>query len=270
MFSSPYTLTLPPQPTLLIVSSPHSGRDYDCFAFACPLPRLRQAEDWLVDELVSGAVEAGAALLTATVPRACIDLNRAADDLDPAVLDGPWPTPLQPGPLTLRGLGLVRRLCRDGTPVYAAPLAVTAVQKRVETIYRPYHATLARLLAERVERCGHALLIDAHSMPALALATYQPRPDFVIGDLAGHSSSQAFTVLLRETLRGMGYHVVLNDPYRGQEILRRHGDPAGGRHALQLEINRGLYMDEAALEKTAGFERLQADLTVAFRRMAVN
>jgi N-formylglutamate amidohydrolase len=265
----PFTLleTLAPAP--LVVDSPHSGRIYPAdFGYACPLPLLRQTEDFLVDELVADAVQAGATVLMAEFPRGYIDVNRAEDDIDPAVLAEPWPEPLAPDARTLQGLGLVRRLCKSGVPVYKTPLAAAEVQRRIAQCYRPYHAALQTALEARHRMFGACWLIDAHSMPGGARNDAPPYPDFVLGDRQGTSCDPSFTRRARDTLQELGYSVALNEPYKGMEIIRRHGHPETGRHALQLEINRRLYMHEGTLEKSAGFERLKRDLTAFFRVLA--
>lgn len=262
----PFICKKPESRTPLILSSPHSGRRYpEDFGYACPLFELRQAEDAFVDELIAGAAEAGATILQAEFPRSYIDLNRAEDDLDPAVLADKWPMPLNPSIRTRQGLGLVRRLCRSGVPVYADPLPLAAVQKRITDCYRPYHARLEHLLTERQKDGGVAWLIDCHSMPgALRPCGGQPSPDFVVGDRDGTSCDPSFTRLVARILRQTGYRVAINDPYKGVEILRRHGRPLQGRHALQLEISRRLYMDETTLEKRDNFSDLARNLAKAF------
>jgi N-formylglutamate amidohydrolase len=256
-------------PTPLVVDSPHSGCDYfSAFRFICPRHLLRQTEDFAVDKIVSCAVDAGTGFLAAEFPRSYIDANRAEDDIDPAVLAAPWPTPLAPCDRTLLGLGLVRRLCKSGVPVYGAPLPVEDVQQRIENCYRPYHAQLETLMARRHALFGETYLIDAHSMPSRAGGGMNAtRPDFVLGDRQGTSCDPAFTRLVRDALQELGFSVALNDPYKGMEIVRRHGQPSSGRHALQMEINRRLYMNEDALTLHEGFPRLRRALGEFFRRL---
>lgn len=253
----------------LVVDSPHSGRIYPAdFAFTCPLPMLRETEDSYVDELIAGATETGAAILMAEFPRSYIDVNRAEDDIDPAVLAEPWPEPLVPSERTLQGLGLIRRLCKSSVTVYREPLPVAEVKRRIEEFYRPYHAALHKMVTGRMAEFGECYLINAHSMPGQnheRIGT--SRPDFVLGDRNGTSCDPSFTRRVRDILQEMGYSVALNDPYRGVEIVRRYGQPEVGQHALQLEINRKLYMNEQTLEKHEGFARLQKNLTAFFRSL---
>jgi len=264
IFAEPSPLSAP---VPLIVDSPHSGRIYPAdFDFCCPLPMLRQTEDSYVDELVVCATEAGATVLTAEFPRSYIDVNRAENDLDPAVLAEAWPEPLAPSERTLQGLGLVRRLCKSGVPVYRALLPVVEVQKRIENFYRPYHEALRLRSAALLKQFGECYLINAHSMPGKSHEShFLRRPDFVLGDRNGTSCDPSFTRRVRDILQDMGYSVALNDPYKGVEIVQRYGKPQAGQHALQLEINRRLYMNEQTLEKTDGFARLQKDMAQFFK-----
>ena len=266
----PYILTEPQNSTIpLVVDSPHSGRIYPAdFAYTCPLPMLRQTEDFLVDELVGGAAEAGATLITAEFPRCYIDVNRNENDMDPNVLAEPWPLPLEPSERTLMGLGLVRRLCRSGVAVYGAPLSVSEVEQRIKNFHRPYHAAVQSALEKKRNMFGTAYLINCHSMPSRAERADRQHPDFVLGDRDGTTCSPHFIQRVKIILQDMGYNVWLNDPFKGVEILRRYGQPQMGQHALQLEINRKLYMSEEKLEKNSGFDRLQADLTQFFKTIA--
>jgi len=265
----PYTIIEPVvAPVPLVVDSPHSGRIYPAdFDYTCPLPMLRQTEDSYVDELVGCAVQAGATVVAAEFPRSYIDANRAEDDIDPALLAEPWPQALNPSDRTLLGLGLVRRLCKSGVPVYRAPLAITEVQKRIASFYRPYHEVLEKTVATRIAQFGECYLIDAHSMPSQGGESGR-RPDFVLGDRHGESCDPGFTRRVRDLLHDMGYSVALNDPYKGVEIARRYGEPRAGRHALQLEINRRLYINEQTLDKTDGFVRLEHSLAAFFKALA--
>jgi N-formylglutamate deformylase len=261
----PFTLTEPAALSPLLVDSPHSGRIYPAdFDYACPLPLLRQAEDAFMDEVVAGACEANAALLAAEFPRSLIDPNRAEDDIDPATIVGTWPTPLSPDEMTLSGFGLVRRLCRNGVELYRGNLHVAEIQRRIRLFYRPYHNCLREQVALRLEKFGRCYLINAHSMPD-RVDNGIPRPDFILGDRDGSSCDPDFTRFAQKTLQDMGYRVTLNAPYKGREIIKRYGLTGQGAHALQIEINRKLYMDERVIEKNSGFVHLQADMTAFFK-----
>jgi N-formylglutamate deformylase len=255
----------------LVIDSPHSGRSYPPdFAFACPLPLLRQTEDFLVDELVAGAVEAGATLIAAEFPRSYIDVNRAENDIDPAVLAETWDAPLELTERTALGLGLVRRLCMTGVPIYETPLTANEVRRRIDAFYRPYHAALGGIVERRMRMFGSCYL-NCHSMPSRGHEDGDAqRADFVLGDRNGSSADPAFTRRVRDLLQDMGYSTAINEPYKGMEIVKRYGDPMAGRHALQIEINRRLYMDERKLEKSEGFAGLRQNLTAFFAALAAD
>ncbi len=251
----------------LVLDSPHSGEAYPAdFGHVLPLQALRQAEDTHVARLWMGALAHGATLLEATFPRSYIDPNRGLADIDLALFapGEQWPGAVAPSRKTEQGIGLVWRLAAHGSPLYAAPLSVAAVTARIERCYRPYHAALDALLDARHQAFGLVLHINCHSMPAVgdALADDpgRARADFVLGDRDGTTCAPAFTELVRTTLLAQGYRVAINDPYKGVEIVRRHGRPVEGRHSLQVEINRALYMDEATLAPNAGYATLAQDL----------
>lgn len=245
----------------LLFDSPHSGTRYPAdFDFTCPFPLLRQAEDTHVDELFSMVPDLGATFMCALFPRSYIDVNRAPDDIDPAMLDGVWPTPVNPSPKSLAGMGLVRHLCRPGVPMYDGRLPIAVVQDRIENYWRPYHDLLWETMEGLHARFGAVYHINCHSMPSFVIGPDRQSPDFVVGDRDGSTTERGFTRLVVETLRSMGYNVRLNDPYKGVELVRRYSNPARGRHSLQLEIDRRLYMNEETLEIHAGFQELREDL----------
>ncbi len=247
----------------LLVDCPHSGRDYPPdFDHAIARRELRRLEDAYVDRLCARAPEIGAMRLVATFPRSYIDVNRAEDDLDPTLLDTPWPAGLRPGVKCELGVGLVARGL-PGAPIYDRLLGVAEVRSRIERCYRPYHRALADALDGLGARFGVAYHLDLHSMPAGDEDL--ERPDFCVGDADGGSCESGYTELVREWLHGRGFRVVVNDPYPGAEIIRRHGCPAKGRHSLQIEINRGLYLDEREVAPAAGFART-ADLITGLMR----
>lgn len=264
-----------PDPGLpLLYDSPHSGREYpEDFGAAAPLADLRRGEDAYVDLLLEGAERHGATVLTARFPRCYIDLNRAVDDIDQDLLAEPWPGPLHPTDKSARGLGLIRRLVVPGVPIYDRALSVAEVRSRIDTVYRPYWAELRRIRDDLLARFGRLWHVNWHSMKSVGNAMTPDgegaqRPDFVLGNLRGASAGPNLTDLAVESLRGMGYSVAVNDPYAGGTIVRELGDPANDSHSLQIEINRGLYLDELAVERTAGFVRLQHDLDRLTRELA--
>lgn len=244
---------------------PHSGSALpDSFGAAQPPDILRQAEDSYVDELFAGVLAHGASLIAADFPRAFIDVNRAPDDIDPSLLDGPWPGALNPTIRSERGIGLIRRLIGPGQPVYDRLLPVAEVQVRIDDHYRPYHEHLEQTLAALKRRFGAVYHVNCHSMKSVGNATTPDGPaqrvDIVVGDLHGTSCAPGFTALVVEVFASRGYSVAVNDPYAGAHILERHGNPSAGTHSLQVEINRALYMDEQTQERHDGFEKLRMDL----------
>lgn len=220
--------------------------------------------DAYVDELWATAPDHGATLLAATFPRAYIDVNRAEADLDPALLDSPWPGPVSPTDYSRRGMGLIRRLALPGIPMYHQPLTVAEVQLRIETWYRPYRQALAAALADAHARYGAVWHIDCHSMKSrgneMNIDSGEPRPDFVVSDRRGRTADPEFTAWTAEFLRGRGFSVQVNDPYQGGDLVAASGDPARGRHSIQIEINRGLYLNEAACTRGVGFAAARAAL----------
>ena len=261
-----YTLHRPVGEALpLVLDSPHSGEFYpDDFDHLPPRSVVRQAEDTHVARLYRRASALGATLLEANFPRAYIDANRSLGDIDPELLADAWSEPLAPGRKTAQGIGLVWRLARDGSPMYGRRLAAAEVAGRIDRWYRPYHAALDAELDRLHGTFGAVWLLDCHSMPAFGDARSddpgRERADFVLGDRDGTTCTPEFTALVAATLAEMGYQVAVNDPYKGVEIVRRHGRPAERRHSLQLEVKRTLYMDEATLVPNAGYARLESDL----------
>ena len=261
-------LRAPAEPALpLVFDSPHSGTVYPAdFEHIAPLEALRKAEDTYVDELYAAAPGHGATLLRALFPRSYVDPNRAATDLDPALIDGTWPRPLAPSHKSKLGLGLIWSRYFPGLPLYGRKLSPEEVARRIDGFHRPYHEALARALDAVHARFGVVWHINCHSMPALSNEMAQegpgvPRPDFTLGDRDGTTCAPALTEAVREVLSARGYRVTLNDPYKGAELVRAWSAPEAGRHSLQIEINRALYMNEDTFEKTEGFETLRADLT---------
>jgi N-formylglutamate deformylase len=253
----------------LVLDSPHSGTVYPAdFHFVCPLPDLRQAEDTYVEELFAGAPEYGATLISALFPRSYIDVNRAIDDLEPELLDGSWPEPLKPSDKSAAGMGLIRRLCRPGLPMYDGRLSVGHVADRIEHYYRPYHEQVAATIGRLHARFGQVYHLNCHSMPSFGGRNGEP-VDIVLGNRDGTTCDGDFLHFIADIMRGFGYAVRLNDPYKGVELVRRYGDPARGIQSLQFEISRRLYMNEETLEKHAGFDRLRGHLNRLVHRLAV-
>ena len=255
----------------LVVDSPHSGRAYpEDFRHAAPIALLRRAEDAFVDDLFESAPAHGAGFLKALFPRSYIDPNRHEGEIDEAMLAAAWPGNLKLSERTEMGLGLIRRLIKGNVPIYDRLLGIEEVEGRIARYHRPYHDELEAMLNEAHARFGGVWHINAHSMRAMGRRKGQsiPRDDFVLGDLEGESCDVAFTEFVAETLRGFGYSVRLNHPFKGAELVTRFGRPRDGRHSLQIEINRGLYMDEDRIEKTDGFQALQRDVNRLLQAVA--
>ncbi|MEO8346959.1 MAG: N-formylglutamate amidohydrolase, partial [Betaproteobacteria bacterium] len=250
----------------LVLDSPHSGVSYpEDFDHAPERAIVRQAEDTHVATLWRAAPAYGATLLEARFPRSYIDPNRDLSDIDPELLADTWPTPLQPTRKTQQGIGLVWRMARSGVPMYSRKLTSAEIKTRIDRFWRPYHAALEAVLDARHEQFGGVWHLNCHSMPAVGDAMADDpgrvRADFVLGDRDGTTCEPEFTLLVANTLRRLGYAVAINDPYKGVELVRRHGRPGENRHSLQLEVKRTLYMDEHTLQPNAGFFRLEADLS---------
>ncbi|HJU16248.1 MAG TPA: N-formylglutamate amidohydrolase [Stellaceae bacterium] len=257
----------------LVFDSPHSGSHYpEDFRFCCPFPVLRTTEDAHIDELYGAAPDLGATLIAALFPRSYIDPNRALDDLDPGLFDGAWPAPLSPSHKTRSGLGLVRRLVRPGIPIYQHKLAAADILARIERCHSPYHRTLGEACDRLYRRFGAVWHVNCHSMPSTRSLAMRGKgralhADFVLGDRDGTTCAREFTDFVAAVLRGRGYTVRVNEVYKGVEIVRRQGRPAEGRHSLQIEVDRSLYMDQKTIEKSDGFAALAADITALIARL---
>lgn len=261
------------EPVPLVFDSPHSGDSAAVeFGSVLPLEILRQAEDSHVDALFADVAEHGATLIAADFPRAFIDVNRAPDDIDPEMLDGPWTGRVNPGIRSRRGIGLIRRLVVPGEEIYDRLLSVAEVAARLDNHYHPYHQHLEQTLASLRRRFGAVFHVNCHSMKSVGNATTPDgpmrRPDVVVGNLHGRSCRPEFTATISRAFCQRGYSVAVNDPYAGAHILERYGDPEGGTHSLQVEINRALYMDEETRARHDGFGRLRTDLTVIAAELA--
>ncbi len=250
----------------LVLDSPHSGFLMPAdFRAALPEAALREGEDSFIDALYRPAADRGVPLLAAQFPRTYLDPNRHAADIDPALLDAPWPGERVDSGKSRIGKSLVWRTMIDDTPIYDRALSVAEVQQRVERYHAPYHATLQRLLDAAHARFGVVFHVNCHSMgPWSSLAMEgvdgQARADIVLGDRDGSTCDPELTADVRAVLTGYGYTVKVNDPFKGVELVRAYADPARGRHSLQLEVNKRLYMHEDRIETHAGFATLQAHL----------
>ena len=251
----------------LVLDSPHSGHSFPAdFDAAVSEFELREGEDCYIDELYLPATELGLPLLAALFPRTYLDPNRHAGDIDLELIEGDWPHEYVPSGKAAIGKSLIWRTLEDGRPIYSRKLSVEEVASRIERCHAPYHAKLVQLIEAAHARHGQVFHLNCHSMRAVAGKMGEggagsARAGFVLGDRDGTSCDPGFTEFVRGTLADMGYQVAINSPYKGVELVRAYSDPARGRHSLQVEINKRLYMDEATLAKTAGFDALQANLT---------
>jgi N-formylglutamate deformylase len=273
-FSGCYLLRTPEGPGIpLVVDSPHSGLVYPPdFAPAAPSSAILTSCDRFVDELWGGAPEVGAVLLAALFPRAYVDTNRAAGDLDPALIEGDWPEPICATDYSRRGMGVIRRDALPGVPMYARRLAVAEIRHRLEEYYHPYRRALAGALETAWQGAGAVWHCNCHSMKSTGNAMNtdrgRARPDFVVSDRRGTTSDPAFTRWAADCLTGLGYRVQLNEPYQGGDLVAVSGRPAERRHSIQIEVNRALYLDEATYDKGPGFAALRRDLDAFLAALA--
>ncbi|BDV34302.1 N-formylglutamate amidohydrolase [Methylocystis iwaonis] len=255
----------------LVFSSPHSGRVYpQRFLDAARLDALslRRSEDAYVDELFESARSVGAPMLRALFPRAYLDLNREPYELDPKLFEGPLPQFANTRSLRVAaGLGTVPRVAADAREIYAGRISLDEGLRRIEALYKPYHAELRALVERAARRFGVAIVVDCHSMPSSGARGASPlagaekkRVDFVIGDRYGASVAPSVVDGVEARLSARGYNVQRNRPYAGGFITEHFGRPRAGWHALQIEVSRGLYMNEATLEKNDRFVSVAADL----------
>lgn len=260
----------------LVLSSPHSGAVYPAdFLRQSRLDpvSLRRSEDCFVDQLFADAPKRGATLVRALFPRAYVDPNREPYELDPTMFRDTLPAFANTRSLrVLGGLGTIARVVADGAEIYREKLAFADAEDRIAQCYRPYHAALAEAIARAEQVHGMAILLDCHSMPSAAgpggTGSGKGRADIVLGDRFGMSCAPEVIETAETVLRDLGYRVGRNDPYAGGYITHHYGRPRRGRHALQIEISRALYMDERRLEPTAGFDGLKADLDILIGALA--
>lgn len=254
----------------LVLASPHSGAHYPpefVAAAALELGALRKSEDCYVDALFSGAPDLGAPLLKALYPRAYLDVNREAYELDPDMFDQPLPAFVNTTSVRVAaGLGTIARIVASRREIYKGKLSFAAAERRINDVYKPYHRILRELISRAWNRFGFCILIDCHSMPSTGHpvdADSDARNiDVVLGDRGGMSCASIVTDTIESSLSALGYRVTRNNPYAGGFTTQHYGDPANGAHAIQIELNRAIYMDEVTLQRRTYFDRLKADLNV--------
>ncbi len=259
-----FSVTGPTAATPLVLASPHSGRTYPPAFLAqtrLRVDQLRAAEDAYVDRLVAEAPSRCVPVVAAHFGRAWLDLNRSAEELDPAMFDPPPPPhPDQHGDRVRAGLGVLPRIAAYGLDIYGAPLSLLDARARLNAVHAPYHRTLTQMLGAARQRHGYAVLLDCHSMPT-PLPGRNGSAQVVIGDLFGHSAAPALVTAIIEHFSAAGLRVAVNDPYAGGYTTAAHGAPGAALHAVQIEIDRALYMDPSRLRPHSGFARIAAVMT---------
>lgn len=259
--------------TSVIFASPHSGRDYPVSFLnrvALDEREIRSSEDAFIDRLFAAVPRHGAPLLAAGAPRAFVDLNRAPEELDPALIDGVKRS--AHNPRIASGLGVIPRVVANGRPIYRGKLTLDEAQGRIAGYWRPYHDMLQGLIDESHARFGEAVLIDCHSMPHEALESISPsvygRPDVVLGDRFGAAASASVVERVEAAFGAAGLRVARNMPFAGAYVTQHYGRPSRRQHAVQIEIDRGLYMNERTVEPSADFEAFRALLTGVIAELA--
>ena len=248
----------------VIFNSPHSGSAYpDAFLTASriDLPTLRRSEDSFMDELIGDLSGRGFAVVRVHFPRSYVDVNREPYELDPRMFAGRLPSFANTRSMRVAGgLGTIPRVVGDGQEIYRERLAIDDALARIETLYKPYHRALRRLINRVHQTFGTAVLVDCHSMPSIGVSRDEPRrPDVVIGDRYGTSCAPLLPDIVEETMSRLGYSIGRNKPYAGGFITEHYGNPASGLHVVQLELNRAVYMDERRREKGPRFAQVAAD-----------
>jgi N-formylglutamate amidohydrolase len=263
----PFEILAPKKWTLpAVFNAPHSGRVYPAAFLAqsrLDALALRKSEDCYVDELFACVVEHGAPLLKANFPRAFLDVNREPFELDPRMFRDELPGYVNSASVRVTGgLGTIPRIVAEGEEIYRTPLNFAEALDRIERYYRPYHQRLAALVNEAHMGYGAVLLVDCHSMPSSAAGPVNggAKADIILGNRHGASCSEAVLSELEARFRAHGFAILRNKPYAGGFITQTYGEPDHGRHALQIEINRGCYLNERNFEKLRGFESLQLTL----------
>lgn len=273
MSPRPFHLHLPREITSAAVfSSPHSGRDYpERFIAASVLDSrsLRSSEDAYVDQLFSGCLAHGSPMLAASAPRAFVDLNRGADELDPAIVQGARVSGLNPR--VASGLGVIPRVVSEGRAIRSGKISMQEARSRLDGFYHPYHEQLRDLLDTARRAFGEVLLLDCHSMPHEALiqsaGLFGRTPDIVIGDRFGSSCGPDFVARLEGFFRDEGFRTARNAPFAGAHITQHYGRPSSDQHVIQIEVDRGLYLDEKRVEPSADFDAVRRRLNRVVARI---
>jgi N-formylglutamate amidohydrolase len=260
-------------PAPLVVDVSRSGREYP-HDFRSPVS-LTAAHDnvsMYVDELFAAAPDLGGTLLYACFPNMYIDTNRSARDIDPSLIEGTWPDPVEQSDFTERGLGLLKRVSRYGEPFQERKLSVAEVRERLERFHEPYHQELSRILRQTHERHGYVVQLSCHCMSAVGAPTHadpgQPRADFNLGDCHGTTAAKETIDFVTETLKNLGHTVSVNFPYYGGYLIRRHASPGAGFDGVFLEVNKRLFIDTKTFRKTDGFEATRRSATALLEALS--
>ncbi len=266
--SSPFDIVEPARwRAPIIFNSPHSGTTYPhefLITTRIDMATLRRSENSFMDELIAGLTPKGFAVMRVNFPRSYVDVNREPYELDPRMFHGRLPSFANTRSMRVAGgLGTIPRVVGDGQDIYSDRLSVEDALRRIETLYKPYHRALRRLLGGVHQKFGAAVLIDCHSMPSVGVSREEPRrPDVVIGDRYGTSCSPLLPDIIEQTMTRLGYSVGRNKPYAGGFITEHYGNPGSGLHAIQIELNRAIYMDERSRERSERFVRVAEDLAI--------
>ncbi len=273
-FSPAFTIGRPKQLTQpFVFNSPHSGRLYPkSFIDSSQLDAisLRKSEDAYVEELFGSVITYGSPILHAHFPRAYLDVNREPYELDPELFDEALPKYANTRSMrVVGGLGTIARIVTESEEIYKHPLSVEEALNRIHTLYMPYHKALGHLIQESLDYFNYCILIDCHSMPSVPNSYPRDlRPDFVLGDRYGTSCSSFLTNFVEQKLIDMGFQVSINKPYAGGYITEHYGKPALNVHALQIEVNRSLYMDESSFQKTDCFYDVRSAITKLIQHLS--
>ncbi|MEL6958589.1 MAG: N-formylglutamate amidohydrolase, partial [Pseudomonadota bacterium] len=259
--------------TSVVFASPHSGRNYPgAFLRRAVLneKEIRSSEDAFVDDLFAAAPDHGAPLLLAQAPRAYLDLNRGPDELDPALIEGVRRA--AHNPRIASGLGVIPRVVSNGRAIYRGKLSLHEAHDRINHVWRPYHDQLQSLLDDAYATFGEAILLDCHSMPHEALENVGPpgasRPDVVLGDRFGAAAASSVVEQVEAAFSAAGFKVARNMPFAGAYICQNYGRPSRRCHAVQIEIDRALYMNEKTIKPTKDFKAVKRVLDGVIAELA--
>ena len=257
----------------IIFNSPHSGSVYPqefLTASRIDVVALRRSEDSFMDELITGHSDRGFPVVRVHFPRSYVDVNREPYELDPRMFTGRLPSFANTRSMRVAGgLGTIPRVVGDGQEIYRERIHVDDALSRIETLYKPYHRALRRLINKAHQNFGAAIVVECHSLPSIGISREEPRrPDIVIGDRYGTSCASTLAEVVGDTFSNLGYSLGRNKPYAGGFITEHYGNPASGLHAIQIELNRAIYMDERRRERTARFDEIAGHFTVLAEALA--